>query len=79
MNFILWIIIGGIAGFIAEKVTRSNHGLLTNIIVGIVGSFIGGYIARILNFNLAGGFIDQLIVATLGAILLVFVYQQIRR
>ena len=79
MNFIIWIIIGGIAGLIAEKVTKSRHGLLTNIIVGIVGSFVGGYIAKVLNLNFAGGFIDQLVVATLGAILLVFLYKQLKR
>lgn len=79
MSFIIWIVIGGLAGFIAEKVTKSDHGLLTNIIVGIIGSFIGGYLARILNLQLAGGFVDQLIVATVGAIILVYVYKQIKK
>lgn len=79
MSFIIWIVIGGIAGFIAEKVTKSNHGLLTNIIIGMVGSVVGGYIARVLDLRLAGGFIDQLVVATVGAILLVFLYKQIKK
>ncbi|MEM1045134.1 MAG: GlsB/YeaQ/YmgE family stress response membrane protein [Pseudomonadota bacterium] len=79
MSFIIWIVIGGIAGYIAEKVTKSDHSLLTNIIVGIIGSFIGGYLARILNLKLAGGFVDQLIVATAGAIILVYVYKQIKK
>ncbi len=79
MSFIIWIVIGGIAGYIAEKVTKSDHSLLTNIIVGIIGSFIGGYLARILNLQLAGGFVDQLIVATAGAIILVYVYKQIKK
>ena len=78
-SFILWIIIGGIAGFIAEKVTKSDHGLLTNIIVGIIGSLIGGYLANLLNLNFTGGFVDQLIVATVGAIILVFAYKAIRQ
>lgn len=79
MSIIVWIIIGGIAGFIAEKVTKSSHGLLTNIIIGMVGSVVGGYIARVLDLRLAGGFIDQLVVATVGAILLVFLYKQIKK
>lgn len=79
MSFIIWIIIGGLAGYIAEKVTKSDHGLLTNIIIGMVGSVVGGYIARVLDLQLAGGFIDQLVVATLGAILLVFLYKQIKK
>jgi len=79
MSFIVWIVIGGLAGYIAEKVTKSDHGLLTNIIIGMVGSVVGGYIARVLNLQLAGGFLDQLVVATLGAILLVFLYKQIKK
>ena len=43
--FIGWIIVGIIAGFIAEKVTDSNHGLLTNLVVGLIGAFVGGFIA----------------------------------
>ena len=78
-SFILWIIVGGIAGFIAEKVTKSDHGLLTNIVVGIIGSLIGGYLANVLNLNFTGGFVDQLIVATVGAIILVFAYKAIRQ
>lgn len=79
MSFIVWIVIGGLAGYIAEKVTKSDHGLLTNIIIGMVGSVVGGYIARVLDLQLAGGFLDQLVVATLGAILLVFLYKQIKK
>lgn len=79
MSFIVWIVIGGLAGYIAEKVTKSDHGLLTNIIIGMVGSVVGGYIARVLDLQLAGGFLDQLVVATLGAILLVYLYKQIRK
>lgn len=79
MSFIIWIVIGGIAGFIAEKVTKSNHGLLTNIIIGMVGSVVGGYVARLLDLRFAGGFIDQLVIATVGAILLVFLYKQIKK
>lgn len=79
MSFIVWIVIGGLAGYIAEKVTKSDHGLLTNIIIGMVGSVVGGYIARVLDLQLAGGFLDQLVVATLGAILLVFLYKQVRK
>ena len=45
MGIIAWIIVGILAGWIAERVTGSDHGLLTNLIVGLVGAFIGGLLA----------------------------------
>ncbi len=71
------IIIGIVAGWIAEKVMRRNHGILTNLIVGVVGAFIGAFLAGILGFD-DYGFIGTLIVATLGAILLLFVVGMVR-
>ena len=44
MNFIAWIIIGGLAGWIAERVSGSDHGLLTNIVLGIVGATVGNWL-----------------------------------
>jgi uncharacterized membrane protein YeaQ/YmgE (transglycosylase-associated protein family) len=65
------IIIGILAGWIAEKVMHRNHGLLTNLIVGVVGAFIGGFLATALGFN-DYGVVGSLITATIGAILLLF-------
>lgn len=45
----------------------------------MVGSVVGGYIARLLDLRFAGGFVDQLVIATVGAILLVFLYKQIKK
>jgi len=79
VGIIGWIVVGAIAGWIAEKVTSSDHGLLTNIIVGIVGGVIGGFLANALNLQIAGGFVSALIVATIGAVVLLFVLRAIRR
>ncbi|WP_319414463.1 GlsB/YeaQ/YmgE family stress response membrane protein [uncultured Cohaesibacter sp.] len=81
MGIIGWIIVGIIAGFIAEKVTNSNHGLFTNLIVGLIGAFVGGFLANRLGIHLVhrGSFIDTTIIATLGAILVLFVYQKVLR
>jgi uncharacterized membrane protein YeaQ/YmgE (transglycosylase-associated protein family) len=79
VGIIGWIIVGAIAGWIAEKVTSSNHGLLTNIIVGIVGGVLGGFLANALNIQIAGGFLSALIVATIGAVILLFILRAIRR
>ena len=79
LGIIGWIVVGAIAGWIAEKVTSSDHGLLTNIVVGIVGGVIGGFLANALNLQIAGGFVSALIVATIGAVILLFVLRAIKR
>jgi len=71
------LIIGILAGYIAEKVTSSDHGLLTNLLVGIAGSFVGGTLANVLNIEFYG-WLGNLIVATIGAILLLWIWQSIR-
>ena len=79
MGFLLWIVVGILAGFIAEKVTKSDHGLLTNLAVGLIGAFVGGFIADFAGIRFAGSvFIDTTIVATLGAILVLFVYGKVK-
>lgn len=71
------IIIGVLAGWIAEQVTHREHGLITNLVVGLVGSLLGGFIAGALGLDF-GGFIGSLIVSTLGAIGLLFVLGAVR-
>jgi uncharacterized membrane protein YeaQ/YmgE (transglycosylase-associated protein family) len=73
------IIIGILAGFIAEKVMRRNHGLLTNLIVGVVGAFLGSFIATALGIGTGSGIVPSLLVATAGAILLLFIVGMFRR
>ncbi|HEY0438995.1 MAG TPA: GlsB/YeaQ/YmgE family stress response membrane protein [Xanthobacteraceae bacterium] len=65
------LVIGILAGWIAEKVMARNHGLITNLIVGVIGSFIGAYIAHALGYTYAG-FWASLLVSALGAIVLLF-------
>ena len=66
VGIIGWIIIGIAAGFVAEKVMKRDHGLLTNLLVGVVGALLGGWI---------GSFI----VATIGAIVLLFLLGLIKK
>ena len=77
VGFIGMLIIGILAGYIAEKVTSSDHGLLTNLLVGIAGSFVGGTLANVLNVEFCG-WLGNLIVATIGAILLLWIWRSIR-
>lgn len=72
------IIIGVLAGWIAEKVMKRNHGLLTNLVVGIVGALLGALIVGAVGVEF-GGWIGSLIVSTLGAILLLFLLGVIKR
>jgi len=77
VGFIGMLIIGLIAGYIAEKVTSSDHGLLTNLLVGIAGSFVGGTLASVLNIEFHG-WIGNLIVASIGAVLVLWIWRSIR-
>jgi uncharacterized membrane protein YeaQ/YmgE (transglycosylase-associated protein family) len=70
------LIIGAIAGWIAEKVTASDHGIFTNILVGIAGAFVGGKLADVLNVPIEG-FVRVLTAATVGAIIVLFVWRAI--
>ncbi|HXK54274.1 MAG TPA: GlsB/YeaQ/YmgE family stress response membrane protein [Hyphomicrobiales bacterium] len=72
------IVIGLIAGYIAEKVTKSDHGLLTNLVVGLIGSFGGGFLANTLGLRIAPGFWSTLIVATVGAIIFLYLWKMLR-
>jgi uncharacterized membrane protein YeaQ/YmgE (transglycosylase-associated protein family) len=73
LNFILYLLFGALAGFIAGKIMRGGgFGIIVNIIVGIVGGFIGGWLMSLAGIS-KGGIIWELIVAVLGAIVLLFV------
>jgi uncharacterized membrane protein YeaQ/YmgE (transglycosylase-associated protein family) len=75
VGFIGMLVIGIIAGYIAEKVT--SRGLLTNLLVGIAGSFVGGTLANVLNIEFYG-WLGNLIVASVGAILVLWIWRSIR-
>ncbi len=76
-GFFSMLIIGMLAGWIAEKDTKSDHGLLTNMIVGIAGSFVGGAVAGTLGIHFAGWFWGNLLVSAIGAIGLVYVWRAV--
>jgi uncharacterized membrane protein YeaQ/YmgE (transglycosylase-associated protein family) len=79
MSIIGWIVLGLIAGFIASKiVNRAGEGFIMDIILGIVGAVVGGFIFN--QFGAAGvtGFnLYSMIVAVIGAIILLVIYHAI--
>jgi uncharacterized membrane protein YeaQ/YmgE (transglycosylase-associated protein family) len=72
------IVIGILAGWIAEQVMGREHGLLTNLVVGVVGAFLGAFIASMMGVGFAG-FWGSLVVSTIGAIVLLAVVGMFRR
>jgi uncharacterized membrane protein YeaQ/YmgE (transglycosylase-associated protein family) len=76
VSFLAMLVIGVLAGWIAERFTRSDHGLLTNMIVGIAGAFIGGFLASLLGISVRG-FWGTLIAAIFGATVLIVIFRAI--
>lgn len=81
MDFIGWIIIGALAGLIAKAIMKEEGGLLKNIILGIVGAVVGGWV-----FDLVGadGFGDaswiwSLFVAVIGAVIVIWLVRLVTR
>ncbi len=81
MNFLIYLIVGGIAGWLASILMRTNgqQGILLNIVVGIVGGVIGGWLLPTLGLNLGGGWTGFLITALIGAIILLAIVNLFRR
>ena len=71
------IIIGILAGWIAEKVTSRNHGLFMNLIIGLIGALLGGWLAHAMGIAYKGWW-ASLLVSTIGAIVLLFIVGLIR-
>jgi uncharacterized membrane protein YeaQ/YmgE (transglycosylase-associated protein family) len=72
-GFFGMLLIGFLAGYIAERTMNRSHGILTNILVGIAGSFVGGTLASLLNINYYG-FLGNLVVAIVGAIFILWLF-----
>jgi uncharacterized membrane protein YeaQ/YmgE (transglycosylase-associated protein family) len=82
MGIIMWIIFGALAGWIASMFmnTDSNQGALGNIIMGIIGSIVAGYLMPILGLSGVTGFnLYSVLVAVLGAIVVIWVGRMIRK
>ncbi|MBB3972356.1 putative membrane protein YeaQ/YmgE (transglycosylase-associated protein family) [Hansschlegelia beijingensis] len=72
------IILGGIAGWIAEQIMKSEMGVMMNIILGIVGALVLNAILRMLGVVPPDGWIWQSVIAVIGACLLIWVWRMVR-
>ncbi|MEK7504419.1 MAG: GlsB/YeaQ/YmgE family stress response membrane protein [Patescibacteria group bacterium] len=80
MNILLWIILGAIADWITDMIMASSHGLVEDIILGIIGSFVGGYIMNFFGQPGVTGFnFYSLIVSVVGAVVLIFLGRLLHR
>lgn len=80
MGILLWIIFGAIAGWIASMIMSTSQGLLLDIVVGIIGAMLGGFIFRLFGGTGVTGFnIYSLLVAILGAIVLLWIVKAASR
>jgi len=81
MSILAWIILGLIAGFIGSKiVNKRGEGLLLDIVLGIVGALVGGWLFSAFGAaGVTGLNIYSLIVAVVGAVLVLVIYHAIRR
>ncbi len=81
MGIILWLIVGGIIGWLASLIMRTDaqQGILLNIVVGIVGAFIGGLIFSGGSINNAGLTLTSFLVSLVGAVILLAIVNLVRR
>ena len=85
MNFIIWIVIGGVIGWLASMVMKTNaqQGIFLNIVVGIVGAFLGGWLLAPLfgtgTINSDNFSLSSLLVSFLGAVILLGIVNLLRR
>lgn len=71
-HFLGWILIGLLAGWVASMVMNRHHGLIVNLIIGLVGALIGGWLAGLFGF-MAMGWVSSFIIAVIGSVVLLFI------
>ena len=85
MNFIIWLVVGGLIGWIASIIMKTNaqQGMILNVVVGIVGAFVGGLLISPLlgvpTINQNAFSVGALLVSLLGAVILLAIVNLFRR
>ena len=81
MNLIIWLVVGGLIGWVASKImnTDAQQGIFLNIVVGIVGAFIGGLIISGGSINNSPLTLTSFLVSLLGAVVLLAIVNLVRR
>jgi uncharacterized membrane protein YeaQ/YmgE (transglycosylase-associated protein family) len=80
MNILVWIIFGAIVGWLADLVMKSDHGVLENVILGVIGAAVGGFLMNVLGASGVTGFnLYSIVVSVIGAAILIYIGRMVRR
>lgn len=80
MEFLWFILIGLTAGWLAGQLMKGGgFGVVGDIVVGVIGALLGGFLFRTLGMSAGGGLLGSLIVATIGAVVLLFLLRLIKK
>jgi uncharacterized membrane protein YeaQ/YmgE (transglycosylase-associated protein family) len=76
-DLIVWLVMGLLAGVIADIFVPGSAGLFLDLVAGLLGSFVGGFLARVLNIklNLGSIFVEQMIISIIGAIIVLAIFR----
>lgn len=79
MGIISWIVLGAIAGFIANMIVGGKEGVILTIALGIVGAVVGGYLAQAIlhKGDVTGVNVESIVIAVVGAIVVLFVWRAV--
>jgi uncharacterized membrane protein YeaQ/YmgE (transglycosylase-associated protein family) len=79
-QFIVFLVIGGVAGWLAGVILKGGgFGIVGNIVVGILGAVLGGWLFKMLNISIGGEWVGPIVTATIGAIVLLFLVGLIKK
>jgi len=79
MSIVVWIILGLIAGWVASLITKTREGMVMNIVVGIIGAFIGGMVLNLFGGSGVSGLnLASILTAVLGAVILLAIVRAFR-
>ena len=79
IGWIAAIVVGGIAGWLAEQFMKSDMGLLMNIVLGIVGAAVASWLFSLIGFSFGPGWVGYLIAGFIGAVILIFIVRTFRQ
>ena len=78
MGIFSFLIVGALAGWLASKYMNKRSGLFINLLVGIVGAYVGGVMGRVLQISVSG-IVGEIVMATVGAVVLLWVIGRLKK
>jgi uncharacterized membrane protein YeaQ/YmgE (transglycosylase-associated protein family) len=79
IGWIAAIVVGGVAGWLAEQFMKSDMGLVMNIVLGIVGAAVAGWLFGLIGVSFGPGWVGYLIAGFIGAVILIFAVRMVRQ